>query len=330
MGFGARRSAQGALEPVSTLGMQLSVMEPLTPPKVLVVILSFNDWGQTIECLDSFSRVAYPNYEIILVDNASSNPPIEAVLAKYPGVTCLRNDRNLGYAAGNNVGVRYALERGASYAMVLNNDTLTSPDCLTRLVEAGESHPDAAFMGPLVYHQDEPRVIQSAGGFMTSQWQSYHRGQNETDEGQYEDTEAVTWVTGCCIMARCSLLEKIGLMDPDFFIYSEEVDWCLRAGQAGMTVLFVPKAKIWHKGVKRNYDPSPRVTYLSARNELHLLVKHHAGVTPLAMALLRHIRTLTSWSVRPRWRGRRAHRNALAYAIRDFALGRYGAPPLAF
>lgn len=298
-------------------------------PKVMVVILSFNDWGQTLQCLDSFDQVAYPNYEIVLVDNASTNPPIDTVLAKHPDVTCIRNDRNLGYAAGNNVGLKYAIDRNASYALVLNNDTLLSQDFLAQLVEAGEAEPKAAFLGPLVYHADEPGLIQSAGGFMTSRWQSYHRGQNQPDDGQYKETEAVTWVTGCCIMARCSALKEIGLIDPDFFIYSEEVDWCLRAREAGTQVLFVPKAKIWHKGVKRNYDPSPRVTYLSARNELHLLVKHHAGLSPLTMALGRHIRTLTSWSVRPRWRGRREHRNALVYAIRDFALGRYGAPPFA-
>lgn len=300
-----------------------------TLPKVFVVILSFNDWQYTLECLDSLARVSYPNYEIVLVDNNSATPPIDSVLAKYPEVTCIRNPRNLGYAAGNNVGLRYAMERGATYALVLNNDTIVSPDFLGRLVEAGESEAAAAFLGPLVYHYDEPDVIQSAGGLMSGDWRSYHRGQNERDTGRYRDTVPVTWVTGCCIMARTSALERIGLMDPDFFIYSEEVDWCLRAREAGMQVLFVPNAKIWHKGVRRNYDPSPRVTYLSARNELHLLVKHHAGLSPLAMALGRHIRTLTSWSVRPRWRGRREHRNALVYAIRDFALGRYGAPPFA-
>ena len=128
-------------------------------------------------------------------------------------------------------------------------------------------------------------------------------------------------------MAHRGVLEKIGLIDPAFFIYSEEVDWCVRARAAGYENLFVPTAHLWHKGVKRNYQPSPRVTYLSARNELLLLTKHHAGWRALAATWLRHLRTLASWSVRPRWRAQRAQRDALARGLLDFVRGNFGAPP---
>jgi GT2 family glycosyltransferase len=138
----------------------------------------------------------------------------------------------------------------------------------------------------------------------------------------------VVWLSGCAVLARCSALQTIGLLDPDFFIYSEDVDWCLRGREAGYDVLIVPQAKLWHKGVQRVYLPSPRITYLSVRNEFYLLVKHHAGPLALAATWLRHLRTLASWSLRPRWRERRPHRDALAHALRDFVLGRVGPPPL--
>jgi len=171
-------------------------------------------------------------------------------------------------------------------------------------------------------------VVQSAGGFMTPEWRSYHRGQNEPDAGQYQKIEPVVWVTGCSILVRASALAKIGLLDPAFFIYSEEVDWCLRAGEHGYLVLFVPTTAIWHKGVQRDYRPSPRVTYLSARNEFLLLNKHHAGVRVSAKTWMRHLRTLASWSLRPRWREQKVQRRALAAAMRDYVLRRFGPPPV--
>lgn len=296
-------------------------------PKIIILVLTFNAWSDTFECLSSLAAISYPNYQVVVVDNASNTPPPQSPSERFPDVHFIENTTNLGYAEGNNVGLRYALAQGAAYVLVLNNDTIVAHDVLRKLVNAAEQEPRAAFLGPLVMHYDEPNVIQSAGGCITKDWRSYHRGQNEPDAGLYVKTESVEWVSGCAIMARSSSLGKIGLIDPAFFIYSEEVDWCVRAREAGYQVVFVPTTKIWHKGVKRNYAPSPRVTYLSARNELLLLNKHHAGLYPYARTWLRHIRTLMSWSVRPRWRAQKLRRNALAAALRDFALGHFGPPP---
>jgi GT2 family glycosyltransferase len=299
----------------------------MTTPRVSVILLSYNDWKETLECLKSFSQVNYPNFDIIAVDNGSTNPPLEQARALRPNLTIIENGKNLGYAEGNNVGVRYALTHGADYVLVQNNDTIVAPDFLDQLMEVAESHPQAAFLGPMTYHHSEPGVIQSAGGLMTPYWRAYHRGQNESDHGQYSTVAPVRWVTGCSILGRASALDKIGLIDPEFFIYSEELDWCLRAGEMGYEVLWVPQANIWHKGVRRDYQPSPRVVYLSVRNELLLLKKHRAGVVAFAATWLRHLRTLTSYTVRPKWRTKKTDRNAIALALRDYAFNRYGPPP---
>ena len=118
-------------------------------------------------------------------------------------------------------------------------------------------------------------------------------------------------------------------LDGSFYMYGEDVDWCVRARHAGYQVLFVPRARVWHKGVTRNYVPTPSITYYSARNELHLIRKHHAGTRALLRAWTRHVHTLASWSIRPRGQAQRAHRAALARALRDSMRGATGPVPLA-
>jgi GT2 family glycosyltransferase len=296
-------------------------------PRVCVLILNRDRRDDTLACLASLRQSPYPNLELVLLDNASSDGTAAAVRAAYRDVYVIETGGNLGYAGGNNVGLEWARQQGADYVLLLNEDTIVDPAFLGYLVDAAEARPQLAFLGPLVYHHDEPDVIQSAGGFIAPDWRTYHRGQNERDCGQYAVPFEADWVTGCSIFMRMSVVERIGVLDPEFFIYSEEVDWCVRARRAGFSGLVVPAARIWHKGVRRDYAPSPRVTYLSARNHLRLLRKHHAGARTLLRTMVGDIRTLASWTVRPRWREQRAHRDALARAMVDFCRGSFGPPP---
>ncbi|MBI5302405.1 MAG: glycosyltransferase family 2 protein [Chloroflexi bacterium] len=297
----------------------------MNPPNVVVVILTFNSARTIRECLDSLLALRAANVEIVVVDNQSTDATREIVQQNYPAVTLIANARNLGYAEGNNVGLRYALDRGAAFALVLNDDVVVAPEMLDELLAAADVHPNAALLGPLVYHHASPAMIQSAGGGQTRDWQFFHRGQNQRDEGQFRAVEPVGWLTGCAILARCDALARVGLFDTDYFMYWEDVDWCLRARRVGYRVLFVPQAKLWHKGVQVDYQPSPRVAYYSARNEFLLFRKHHAGGLATLRAFLRHARTVTSYTLRPRWRDRRLHRDALARALRDAVLRRVGA-----
>ena len=302
--------------------------EPRAAPRLVVVILNRNRRDDTLACIASVNASTLPNFHILLLDNDSTDGTPAAVREQVPDVTVIETGGNLGYAAGNNIGLRWAQEHGYDYAFLLNEDTIVAPDCLARLVEAAEANPGAAFLGPIVHHFSEPDVIQSAGGGLTGDWRLYHRGQNEHNGGRFITVDQVDWVTGCSIMIRVPALPRVGLLDPSFFIYSEEVEWCLRARKAGFTGLFVASARLWHKGVQRDYNPSPRVVYLSTRNHLRMLLKHQAGAGPLATALAGDLRTLASWSIRPRWRHKRLQRNAMARAVLDFCLGRSGPPPI--
>jgi len=147
-------------------------------PRVVALVLNYNRKDDTLACLASLGETAFKNLETVVLDNASVDGSPKAFRTNFPAVTVIETGGNIGYAAGNNVGLRWAMARGADYALVLNEDTVQAPDCLDQLVAVAESHPDAAFFGPLVYHFDEPQVIQSAGGLMSARWRFSHRGQN--------------------------------------------------------------------------------------------------------------------------------------------------------
>ncbi len=298
----------------------------MTPPRVVVVVLNSNRREDTLACLASLAASAYSNQDVILLDNASTDNSVEAVSAAFPAVEIIRLRENRGYAGNNNVGISSAMAREADWVFVLNEDTVLDPNCVSHLVAAGESDPAIGIVGPTVYHFDEPDVIQSAGGLIGPAWESRHLAQNEPDHGQFRQEHDVDWISGCGIMLRRGVIEQVGMIDERYFYYWEETEWCIRAGRAGWRIVHVPKAKLWHKGVQRDYHPSPHVTYYATRNRLMTLARHRAPVKSWTGAFMQIGRTLVSWTIRPRWRAMRQHRRAMWRGVVDFAFRRWGGP----
>ena len=279
-------------------------------PKISIIILNWNGWKDTIECLKSFEKVDYPNYEIIVVDNASTDDSVKKLKEyinndicvnqrSYPRepasmsyqirkpndicqqITLLTNDKNLGFAGGNNIGIKYAIENSKlnnEYILLLNNDTVVAPQFLNELVRVGESDEKIGILGPLIYYYDDPKRIQFGGGklkkFMT---RGVHLYLDEIDEGQFNgiDYEPVDYYTGCALMIKRKVIEKIGLMPEDYFLYYEDVDWNLKSKKAGYISIIVPKAKIWHKVSRSAKQGSPSYIYYHSRNGL-LTAKRNA------------------------------------------------------
>jgi len=296
----------------------------MTGSRVAIVILNTNKRDDTLVCLGSLAATTWPTLDVIVLDNRSTDGSVEAIRAAYPWVTLVELTDNRGYAGNNNVGIELAMRRGADWVFVLNEDTTVGPHCVERLVRYGEQHPRVGVLGPLVLHFDEPGCIQSAGGWFDARWQAGHHGENEAECGQFDGPRQVEWVTGCSILVRRSVIEQIGGIDERFFYYWEETEWCLRARRAGWAIVMVPEARLWHKGVTRRYRPSPNVSYYHTRNRLLLMRTHGAPVSRVAIEVLRTIRTLASWSMRPKWRHLREHRRAVAEGLRDFARHRWG------
>ncbi len=299
----------------------------MSQPNVISVILNTNRRMDTLDCLESLQLTAYPNHQAIVLDNGSADGSVHSIRAAFPQTQIIELAENHGYAGNNNIGIAAALVRGADWVFVLNEDTIVAPDCIAKLVEVGESDERIGIVGPMVYHYNEPQMIQSAGGMLGRHWESVHLAQNQWDHGQFASPHPVDWISGCAILVRRAVIEQVGVLDDRFFYYWEETEWCLRSAKARWRIVHVPDAKLWHKGVQRDYRPKPSVTYYSTRNHLLLLSKHQAPFVVRSMAWFQILRTLTSWTIKPKWRSMREHRNAMWRGACDFLLQHWGQMP---
>jgi len=293
------------------------------PPSVCAIVLNWNSAADTINCVSALAAQQYPDCRMLVVDNGSSDDSVRRIRQAYPDLPLLALDENLGYAGGNNRGIARALREGCDYVWLLNPDVVVAADCLSLLVAAAAAHPRAAMLGPLVRMREDGQRILSAGGLLVDGW-AQHRASGETDRGQFDRPTEVDYVSGCALLVRRSALESIGLLDERFFLYHEEVEWCHRARTAAFTCLMVPQAIAWHPNTMVRDADSPLVKYYITRNELLLIRTHRLGTSMLLRHLLRHLRTLASWTIRPKWRHKAAQRRALRWALIDFARGRTG------
>lgn len=297
----------------------------MTAPLVAAVVLNTNRREDTLACLESLQNQTYENLKVIVLDNACTDGSNEAIRAQFPQVEILSLAQNLGYAGNNNTGIRAALEGGAAWVFVVNEDILLEPNAVRCLIETAQPDPAVGIAGPMVYHADHPDVIQSAGGVLDARWQAFHRGQNQPEQGQFAAVEPVDWISGCAILVRRETIEQVGMLDERFFYYFEETEWCTRARRAGWKILFVPQSKIWHKGVQIDYRPGPNVTYYATRNRFLMMSKHRAPLLAWGYALTANfLRPLIAWTVKPRWKPMRLHRNAMWQGAADFFRKRWG------
>lgn len=303
-------------------------------PEVAIIVLNWNNAPDTIRCLRSLKQLTYERYQIIIVDNGSTDDSIFALGAAYPDMAILETGQNLGYAEGNNVGIRHALKQEPDYVCVLNNDTILAPDCLQALVDEAESSPEIGMVGPKGYFFEPSDMVYSAGGLIDwKKGQNIHRGmwQRESELGSLYSDEPVDvdFVDGCCILVKRQLIERIGLLDPRYYLNFEDADWCVRACQAGFRVRYTPGAVLWHKLSASLGMASPRKTYYMTRNALLFFWTHLEGWRrwqAIACIVKRNIGHIAAWSLKPEYRKTaRAKRDANILALRDALLGRFGA-----
>lgn len=239
--------------------------------KVAIIILNWNGLNDTIECLESIRKIDYPNYDIIVIDNGSTDSSPEILKMKFSEITLIANKKNLGYAEGNNVGIRYALKNRADYIFILNNDTIVDSAILKEFINAAEEHKDAGIFGAKIYYYSEPTKIWFTGGEWDKNRMSFsHIGFNEFDNnGKYNETRIIDYACGCALFFKKEVAEKVGMFDPRFYLTFEEADWCYRAKESGFKSLYIPNAKVWHKiSISFGGSQSPLYLYFSARNKL--------------------------------------------------------------
>ena len=241
-------------------------------PSVAFIIINWNNATDTLACLKSLNKLDYANFQVLVIDNGSSDSSVVNIREQSPETLLIETGANLGYTGGNNVGIKWALSKKIDWFFLLNNDTVLAPNSLSIMIAAAAKDPSIGILGPTVFHGETPNIIQSAGGILDRYWHPYHRGQNELDCGQFSYPSQVHWISGCALLARSNMIQQIGLLDDRFFLYEEELDWCIRAQSAQWSIIHVPDAHIWHWGVNQDYQPAPQTTYYMVRNHFLLLL----------------------------------------------------------
>jgi hypothetical protein len=272
-------------------------------PRVSIIIVNWNGLEDTIECLESFKKISYPNYEVIVVDNGSEGDDARILREKFGDyIRLIQNDKNYGFAKGCNVGVEDALARGAEYILLVNNDTVIAPDSIDELIKVAQSDKNIGIVGGKIYFYEDPQVIWFAGGSINF-WagRTPLRGQGQIDCQDFDKVVAVDWIVGCFMLISRDVLLNVGLLDERFFFGWEDVDICIRAARNGFRILFAPEAKLWHKALASG--KGERLVgiplYYAARNHFILMEKHWPKlqfITSVLYYLLTFPKTATNYS----------------------------------
>lgn len=290
-------------------------------PRVAIIILNWNGWKDTLECLESVYQINYPEYDVVVVDNNSNDDSLEKIenycagkikvdssffeyqdknpvkIFKYTNnklenskiperndinsinshekLTLIKNDKNYGFAKGNNIGIRYALKNlDIEYVLLLNNDTVVDKDFLTELVNVAKNNDNIGFVGPKVYIYSSKNTLQVAGGAHVDLKHgevdeiAYH----QRDEGQFDHYLEPDYIGGTCILCSREVIEEVGMLDPGYFMYWEDADWCFRGRKQGYKSVYAFKSKIWHKyGASSD---TPFKMYYFTRNRIYFVKKN--------------------------------------------------------
>jgi len=263
--------------------MSASTPGETAAPAVAVVIVNWNGRELLDQCLASVLSQCPSPTRVIVVDNGSSDGSLTHLGTRWPEVIALDAGANLGYSAGNNLGIRDALAAGAAYVLLLNNDAELLPGALDELVTAlEESGPERWAAAPKILYRRDPTIIWSAGGrFAWWRGLSLDRGTDEPDVGQYDRAEPMEFATGCCLLVRASVFREVGLLDDAYFMYFEDSELAARAARTGARVAYRPAARVLHdvQGSTGGNagGSSPVALYYWTRNRYRFIARNVRG-----------------------------------------------------
>lgn len=295
----------------------------MTSPPVGVVIVNHNLCDSLRETLSSFRKSDYPIYRIVVSDNASSDGSQDMVRREFPEVTLLAHREEQGYARAASLGMA-ALVTEVKYIFSTTNDVVVDPGMIGALVQRAEGDALAGVLGTKIYFFDRPGVLWHAGARIHPlHGHSYHFGWERHDHPRYDNERECDFVTGCGFLLRCEALQKVGFFKEDLVFYSEDAELCYRIREAGYRVLYVPRAKMWHKTGTTLAKNRPVQLRYSTRNNLFLLQRHRVGWYP--WTLLAHVAIVSPLKMAfflaaGRWR----NAQGIYQGIRDWRAGRFG------
>jgi GT2 family glycosyltransferase len=290
------------------------------------------NWNQKSNVLESISSVIQSDYErltLVVVDNGSQDGSVEAIRTQFPDVTLLENDTNLGAPIALNQGMEYALQNGAAYICLMDNDISVDRQMVRELVLAAEVDPHIAATGPKMYYHSLPALVWCAGAVIDWRTGDNIRLQAEqADDGETIDQpKDVDMIPSCAFLIRRDALAKVGLMDHRYFVYYNDTDWCARATAQGWRIVYVPTARLWHKVSATMKSASPATDYYMTRNAFLFLAKNQHGaeqVRSLLWTAGRDLLAIAAYTAKSHGGHRIPNRNARVLALRDALLARWG------
>ncbi len=247
-----------------------------TMPKVIVLILSYNGKELLEDSVSTYLANDYPNFEVVVVDNGSSDGTKEYVEQHFPAAKVVRLEQNRGYSGGFNFGLDYAfVQQKADFVVITNNDVKVDSGIVSALTEVAHKEEKVGFVTGKAYYYDKPDTLQSVGKYEDPiRWNGEHIGLREVDKGQYEEVAERFFIDDIFMLVSRPLYEEVGGYDTTFFFQAEEYDWQARGKAAGFKIMYTPQAKLWHKESMTIGKQSASKAYYDARNPMLVILKH--------------------------------------------------------
>lgn len=213
-----------------------------------VVTVTYNSAAVIRDFMESLLKQSHHNFLLYLIDNASSDDTLE-LLTDYSDrrIVIIRNSTNLGVAEGNNIGIRAALSDRCTSVLLINNDTVFGPDVISQLYEGLENYQCDMIVPKILYFDPPDKIWCGGGAFSRIRGRSRHFGLGQKDDGRYDQAREVEYSPTCCMLIRREVFERIGIMDPKYFVYFDDADFCLRAHRARIRLVYLPGARLYHK-----------------------------------------------------------------------------------
>ena len=290
----------------------------MSHPSVAAIVLNYNGREVTLQALESLTAMTYPAFDLVVVDNGSTDGSFEAVTEAFPQVFQVRTEINEGAAAGCNLGIRWAMERDYDYLLILNNDIEVDPGMLTELVAVAQRDPTIGCVGPKEYYYWDRQRIWSAGGRLRFRESiTRERGDGEIDQGQYDRDEEVGYVNGCAMLVRREVVEAVGLWDPIFHLAVEDADFCTRMKSQGYRCWYAHRGKLWHRVAYATGVYKPGKTFHTGRSTA-IYLRRYANPLQWVKALAFLAASLPAAWVRELFKGNQA---AAVSKLKGFVAG---------